>query len=283
MKTGLVLEGGALRGVFTSGVCDALMDAGVTTDYILGVSAGIANGVSYASRQPRRSLEVLTRYVNDRRYMGVRNLADKDNRSYFGLEFAYETIPNELIPFDYDAFEAFPGRVEAAVTNLATGQADFLEVPRQDRKNLVIQASCALPLMFPTYQINGQLYLDGGVADSIPWQHALDEGCDRVIVVLTRTRDYRKKADRLTHLVEKKYRDYPEFVRAAQTRHTRYNQCRDQLFELERQGKVLVIAPEDTLGVSRVERDVKKLRLLWGEGYQQTVDRLEEIRTWLKG
>ena len=282
MKTGLVLEGGALRGVFTSGVCDALMDGGVETDYVLGVSAGIANGVSYASHQPRRSLEVLTRYVNDRRYMGARNLADKDNRSYFGLEFAYETIPNELIPFDYDAFEAFPGRVEAAVTNLITGRADFLEVPRQDHKNLVVQASCALPLMFPTYHINGQLYLDGGIADSIPWKRAFEQGCDRVIVVLTRTRDYRKKADRLTHLVEKKYREYPNFIRAAQTRHTRYNRCREELFDLEQQGKVLVIAPDNTLGVSRTERDVEKLRLLWAEGYQETVERLEEIRRYLK-
>ena len=283
MKTGLVLEGGALRGVFTSGVCDALMDGGVTVDYIAGTSAGIANGVSYASNQPRRSLEVLTRFVNDRRYMGLNNLADKDNRSYFGLEFAYETIPNELIPFDYDSFEAYPGQIEAVVTDLETGEADYLEVPRQDRRNMAVQASCAMPLMFPIYKIGGRSYLDGGVADSIPWKRALDMGCDRVIVVLTRTREYRKKNDRLLHLVEKKYRDYPKFVEAAATRAERYNACREELFEAERRGEVLIIAPDSTLGVSRTERDTKKLRLLWGEGYQETVERLEEIRDYLRG
>lgn len=283
MKTGLVLEGGALRGVFTSGVCDALMEGNLTVDYLVGVSAGIANGVSFASHQPRRSLEVLTRFVNDKRYMGLNNLADRANRSYFGLEFAYETIPNELVPFDYDAFAAFPGQVEAVVTDLESGQADYLEVPRRDKRNTVVQASCALPLMFPTYQINGHLYQDGGIADSIPWKRALAQGCDRIVVVLTRTRGYEKKADKLLPLIQKRYSKYPAFVEAVATRAARYNECREELFQLEREGKALVIAPEDTLGVSRMERDVNKLRLLWGEGYQMTVERMDELHRYLEG
>ena len=113
MKTGLVLEGGALRAIFSSGVCDGLLEGGVMADYVIGVSAGIAYGVSYVSRQPRRNLEVVTRFARDRRYMGLRNLTARDNRCYFGLEFAYSTIPNQLIPFDYDTFAAFPGEVEA--------------------------------------------------------------------------------------------------------------------------------------------------------------------------
>ena len=116
MKTGLVLEGGALRAIFSSGVCDALLDGNIMTDYVIGVSAGIAYGVSYVSKQSRRNLEVVTRYAPDKRYMGMNNLVDKSNRSYFGLKFAYDTIPNELIPFDYDTFAAYPGEVEAVVT-----------------------------------------------------------------------------------------------------------------------------------------------------------------------
>lgn len=282
MKTGLVLEGGALRAIFSSGVCDALLDGNMMTDYVIGVSAGIAYGVSYVSRQPRRNLEVVTRYAPDKRYMGMNNLVNKSNRSYFGLKFAYDTIPNELIPFDYDTFAAYPGEVEAVVTNLNTGKADYLPVPRQDRESLLLQATCAMPLLFPIYRINGQPYLDGGAADSIPWRRALDQGCERVVVVLTRPREYRRKPDQMIRLIRKQYQEYPKFVQAMETRAQRYNESREQLFALEREGKVLVIAPESTLGVGRIERDTEKLRLLWAEGYQMTVERMDEIKDYLE-
>ena len=278
MKTGLVLEGGALRAIFSSGVCDGLLEGNVMPDYLVGVSAGIAYGVSYLSRQPRRNLEVVTTYAPDHRYMGMNNLADKNNRSYFGLKFAYDTIPNELIPFDYDTFAAYPGQVEAVVTNLNTGKADYLEVARRERNNLLLQATCAMPLMFPIYHINGQPYLDGGVADSIPWKHAMEQGCDRVMVVMTHPRSYVRRDEKLMPLIRKTYREYPNFVAAMESRAQRYNEDREQIFELERQGKLLVIAPESTMGVSRTERDPDKLRLLWGHGYQAAVDRLEEVR-----
>ena len=281
MKTGLVLEGGALRVVFASGVCDALLEHDVMTDCLVGVSAGMAYGVSYVSRQPRRNLEVVTTFAPDRRYMGMKNLLDKNNRSYFGLEFAYSTIPNELIPFDYDAFEAYPGEVEAVVTNLKTGGADYLPVPRRDKQGLVVQATCAMPLLFPTYHINGQPYLDGGVADGIPWQRALDKGCDRVLVVLSRPRDYLRKPDKLLPLIRRKYKEYPAFVRAMETRAQRYNEDRARMFEMEKEGKLLVLAPESTLGVSRTERDTEKLRLLWGAGYQMAMERMDEIKEYL--
>ena len=283
MKTGLVLEGGALRAIFSSGVCDGLLEGNVMADYVVGVSAGIAYGVSYLSRQPRRNLEVVTRFANDRRYMGMNNLADKENQSYFGLKFAYDTIPNELVPFDYDTFEAYPGQVEAVMTNLNTGGAEYVEVPRRDKESLVLQASCAMPLMFPIYEIDGKPCLDGGVADSIPWQRALDQGCDRVLVVLTRTRDYVRKQDKAMPLIRRRYKEYPEFVRAMERRAEHYNESRRQLFELEKQGKILVIAPSSTLGVARTERNTEKLRLLWAEGYQEAVDRMEEIRDYFKG
>lgn len=281
MKTGLVLEGGALRAIFSSGVCDALLEGGVMADYVIGVSAGIAYGVSYVSRQPRRNLEVVARYAPDKRYMGLRNLADRDNRSYFGLEFGFSTIPNELVPFDYDAFAAFPGEVEAVVTNLNTGGADYLPVPRKDRESVVLQASCAMPLLFPIFEIDGQPYLDGGIGDAIPWRRALDK-CDRVIVVLTRPRGYRRKPDRMMNLIRRRYRDYPAFVEAMEHRAQVYNRDRASLFRAERAGKLLVVAPDSTLGVARTERDTEKLRLLWAEGYQMTADRMEEIRRYLQ-
>ncbi len=282
MKTGLVLEGGALRAIFSSGVCDGLLEGHVMADYVIGVSAGIAYGVSYVSRQPRRNLEVVTRFAPDRRYMGWRNLADKGNRSYFGLKFGFSTIPNELVPFDYDAFEAFPGEVEAVVTNLNTGRAEYLPVPRRDKESVVLQASCAMPLLFPIFEIGGQPYLDGGIGDAIPWRRGLEK-CEKVVVVLTRPRRYRRKPDRVMQLIRKRYREYPEFVSAMENRAEAYNRDREALFQAEREGRLLVVAPESTLGVARTERDTEKLRLLWAAGYQAAVDRMEEIRDYLQG
>ena len=133
--------------------------------------------------------------------MGMNNLADRHNRSYFGLEFVYDTIPNELVPFDYQTFAAYPGQVEAVVTNLNTGEAEYMPVPREDDKFLLLQATCALPLMFPIYHLNGQPYLDGGVADSIPYERAFQQGCDRVVVVLSKTRSYVRRPGRaIQHL-----------------------------------------------------------------------------------
>ena len=138
-----------------------------------------------------------------------------------------------------------------------------------------------MPLLFPVYELEGQPYLDGGIADGIPWRRALDQGCDRVVVVLTRPRNYVRKPDRLMHLMRKKYKQYPNFLAAMEHRAGDYNQSRAELFELERQGKLLVIAPESTLGVSRTERDPEKLRLLWGAGYQIASSRIEELRDYL--
>ena len=281
MKTGIVLEGGALRTIFSSGACDGLLEAGLLPDYVIGVSAGIAYGVSYVSRQFGRNLEILTKYANDKRYMGKRNLLRPANRCYFGLKFTYEDIPNRLVPFDYDTFAAFPGEVEAVVTNLNTGKAEYLPVPRRDEHFLLLQATCALPLMFPIYHLNGQPYLDGGVADSIPYERAFQQGCDRVVVVLSKTRSYVRRPEKLQPVIERTYREYPNFCRAMARRAEQYNTCRERLFQLEREGRVLVLAPVSTHKVSRIERDTKKLRMLWGDGYQQAVDRMDEIRAFL--
>ena len=280
MKTGLVLEGGALRAIFSSGVCDALLDGGVMADYVIGVSAGIAYGVSYVSRQPRRNLDIVTRYAPDPRYMGMRNLRDKQNRSYFGLDFTYNVIPNKLVPFDYKTFAAYPGEVEAVVTYLDTGRAGYLPVPRERGDFKLLQATCALPLMFPVIEVDGRPCMDGGIADAIPWQRALDQGCDRVLAVLSHPLNYVRQPDKLLPLVRRTYRDYPSFIASMEGRVARYNESHRRLLELEQEGRVKVIAPASTLGVSRTERDTEKLRLLWAEGYQMAVDRMDELRAY---
>lgn len=277
MKTGIVLEGGALRTIFSSGVCDALLERDLLPDYVIGVSAGIAYGVSYVSRQKGRNLEILTKYANDKRYMGMRNLLDPANRCYFGLRFTYETIPNQLVPFDYDTFAAYPGEVEAVVTNLETGAAEYLPVPRRDDKFLLLQATCAMPLLFPIFQLDGMPCLDGGSADGIPYQRAFDMGCDRVVVVLTREQSYRRQPEKFQRLIDLRYRRYPRYCETMRTRAERYNACREELFRLEKEGKVLLIAPENTRGFSRVERDQGKIRALWQDGYDKGLARSGEI------
>lgn len=283
MKTGIVLEGGAIRTIFSSGVCDALLAGNIMPDYVIGVSAGIAYGVSYVSRQFGRNLDIMVNYVNDKRYMGMGNLLRRDNRAYFGLDFVFGEIPNRLIPFDYDTFDAYPGAVEAAVTNLDTGGAEYFPVDRSDKKFTILQATCALPFLFPVFHIDGKPCMDGGAADPIPYDRAFSMGCDRLIVVLTRERSFRRKPEKLQPLLDRVYGKYPNFCETMRRRAETYNSARGRLFQLERAGKVLLFAPHDTRGFSRTERDVAKIRALWQDGYDAGMARLDEVRAFLAG
>ena len=283
MKTGMVLEGGAVRTIYSTGVCDALLTRSLMTDYVIGVSAGIAYGVSYVSRQPRRNLDIMVNYINDKRYMGLGNLLRRDNRAYFGLEFVYSTIPNQLVPFDYDTFAAFPGEVEAVVTNLDTGAAEYFPLNRRDDKFKLLQATCALPFLFPVFHIQGRPCMDGGAADAIPYERAFAKGCDRVIVVLTRERDYVRRPEKLQPLIDLAYRKYPKFCDTMRRRADAYNEARQKLFRLEREGRALVFTPTSTEGFHRTERDVDKIKALWKDGWDQGLARLDEAEAFLKG
>lgn len=283
MKTGMVLEGGAVRTIYSTGVCDALLTRSLMTDYVIGVSAGIAYGVSYVSRQPRRNLDIMVNYINDKRYMGIGNLLRRDNRAYFGLEFVYSTIPNQLVPFDYDTFAAYPGEVEAVVTNLDTGAAEYFPLDRRDDKFKLLQATCALPFLFPVFHIQGRPCMDGGAADAIPYERAFAKGCDRVIVVLTREREYVRRPEKLQPLIDLAYRKYPKFCDTMRRRADAYNEARQKLFRLEREGRALVFTPTSTESFHRTERDVDKIKALWKDGWDQGLARLDEAEAFLKG
>ncbi len=280
--TGLVLEGGAIRTIYSSGVCDGLLHEGVMADYVVGVSAGIAYGVSYVSRQEGRNLEILERYGQDERYMGTGNMLSRRNHhSYFGLDFVYDDIPNRLVPFDYDAYARFPGLVEAGVTNLLTGKTDYYAVDGTDRRSILLRASCAMPLLFPIYKLNGKPYLDGGVGDSVPFRRALDRGCDKLIVVLTRERSYYRRPEKLESLICRHYAEYPAFCEAVRTRAERYNRDRSELLRLEQEGKALIFCPKSTKGFSRTERDMDKIRAAWQAGRDEAIERIDEVRAFI--
>ena len=263
MKTGIVLEGGAVRTIFSTGVCDALLTRDLLPDYVIGVSAGIAYGVSYVSKQSRRNLDIMVNYINDKRYMGFGNLLRRDNRAYFGLDFVFGTIPNELIPFDYDTFAAYPGEVEAVVTNMDTGKAEYFPVERRDDRFKLLQATCALPFLFPVFDIQGKPCMDGGAADAIPYERALERGCERVIVVLTRERSYVRRPESSAP-IDAAYRKYPRFCDTMRRRADAYNTSRERLFQLEREGRALLFAPHSTEGFHRTERTWRRFGAVEG-------------------
>lgn len=255
VKTGIVFEGGAFRTIFSCGVMDALVENDIMPDYMIGVSAGAAYGVSMASKQPRRNLDVLMKYRNDKRYLGLSNMIDKDNKSIYGLEFSYETIPNELNLFDYDAFKQYKGDFYCVVTNLLTGQPEYMKYTGDDRTNTVLKATCALPMLFPPIIINDVPYMDGGLSDSIPYLKAIEDGCDRIIVVLTRQSGYTKTTSRSTKAIAYSYRNqYPKLTETMLTRASRYNESLKGLDQYVKEGRIITIQPTTSNGFSRLER-----------------------------
>ena len=269
MKTGIVFEGGAFRTIFSCGVMDAFLENDIMPDYMIGVSAGAAYGVSYASGQKGRNLKILLDYRDDKRYIGINNMINHKNRSIYGLEFSYETIPNELVPFDYDAYNAWGGEFYAVVTNVLTGKPEYKLFDPSDKTNTLLKASCALPVLFPYIYMDGVPYLDGGLSDSIPYERAFADGCDRVVVVLTREAGYRKKTSSSTKTLARAYLKYPELSKDLLKRAGRYNRSLKKLEKLEKEGKIIVIRPESTQGFSRLEKDKLKIKKLYDDGYSK--------------
>lgn len=279
MKTGIVFEGGAFRTIFSCGVMDALVENDIMPDYMIGVSAGAAYGVSMASKQPRRNLDVLMKYRNDKRYLGLSNMIDKDNKSIYGLEFSYETIPNELNLFDYDAFKQYKGDFYCVVTNLLTGQPEYMKYTGDDRTNTVLKATCALPMLFPPIIINDVPYMDGGLSDSIPYLKAIEDGCDRIIVVLTRQSGYTKTTSRSTKAIAYSYRNqYPKLTETMLTRASRYNESLKGLDQYVKEGHIITIQPTTSKGFSRLEKDKNKILSMYNDGYNQCYELLDTIK-----
>ena len=279
VKTGIVFEGGAFRTIFSCGVMDALVENDIMPDYMIGVSAGAAYGVSMASKQPRRNLDVLMKYRNDKRYLGLSNMIDKDNKSIYGLEFSYETIPNELNLFDYDAFKQYKGDFYCVVTNLLTGQPEYMKYTGDDRTNTVLKATCALPMLFPPIIINDVPYMDGGLSDSIPYLKAIEDGCDRIIVVLTRQSGYTKTTSRSTKAIAYSYRNqYPKLTETMLTRASRYNESLKGLDQYVKEGRITTIQPTTSKGFSRLEKDKNKILSMYNDGYNQCYELLDTIK-----
>ncbi len=214
--------------------------------------------------------------------MGIKYLFNRKMKSFYNIPFVFDEVPNKLLPFDYEAFAAYKGEAEAVVTNIKTGKAEYFPVPRDNKDFSVIMASCSLPILFQPVKIGKKYYLDGGVSDSIPFQRAFEKGCDKVIVVLTRTRDYVKKAEKAGKAASTLYHRYPKLVESLKNRPEAYNQCIKELRRAEKAGKVFVLAPEDMMGVGRTEASAEKLRKLYQQGYYQTKESMHALRLYLE-
>lgn len=279
---GITCEGGASRTVYSCGILDRFLESDIMCDRFIGVSAGIAFGVSYISKQKGRNLSLASDFMPTKKYMGAHHLLRPSNMSYYNLDYAFHDIPCKLLPFDMKAFAEFKGSVEAVVTNVGTGQAEYLECPRDDEDFMLLRASCALPMLFPMIEIDGKKYLDGGLADSIPFKHMIESGCDKNIVILTRPRGYVKKDEPLLKLMEKRYRKYPELIETMRTRAQRYNECIAELEQLRREDKVFVFSPKHTFGVNRTENDRAKLRRLYDYGYAHAEHEMKNLIRYLE-
>lgn len=276
--TGLVLEGGTFRGIFSAGVMDAFIEEGIEFPYIVGVSAGISNGASYVSKQFARNIDILEKYRNDKRYIGMRNY--KKCRSMFGLDFVFGEIPQKLIPFDYETFKNYSGTCLVGVTNAETGKAEFKNIFDDDENFMSLRATCAIPGYFPAIEIDGKPYFDGGLASPICVKQALKDGCSRTVIILTQPEGFVKKCGKgniaMSQVIKRKY---PAMEMLLLTRHKLYNKQLEFCRELEKRGKAIIFRPSHAL--DSFEKDEKVLRATWQEGYEAGKARAEEVRNFL--
>lgn len=277
----LILEGGTFRPIFSSGVMDALNDYGVEFPYVIGVSAGITDGFSYVSKQPKRNYDILMNHRHDKRYVGVRNYLH--DRSLFGLRFAYETIPQELYPFDWKTFLESPTDIRVGVTNVETGQCEYLDGKKLDQQCTMLKATCAIPFVFPVISLDGKKYYDGGICDPIPVRRAQQDGYDKMLIVLTRPKGYRKQLSKAnviaSRLLKKKY---PHLVEPLLTRHLLYNETLDYCEELEKSGRAIILRPSEDIQIESLEKDLQKIDRIYHYGYQLALEHMEDIKALLK-
>ena len=274
MKIGMVLEGGAMRGLYTAGVLDAFLQAGLRFDGVIGVSAGALFGVNYLSGQQGRVIRYNKKYNRDRNYMGLWPLLKTGN--IVNTEYAYERVPRRLDPFDDGSFQKSGVPFYAVVTNLRTGKAEYPQIKSVFEQMEVLRASGSMPFVSRPVQLGEDFYLDGAVADSIPFEKMFSLGYDKLVVILTKPAGYRKKPipSKLAAAVYGK--KWPRFAIAVRRRHEMYNAQMERLEQLEREGKVQILRPSRPVKISRAEKDPARMEEMYRLGVQ-------DAETWLRG
>ncbi|MDT3843358.1 MAG: patatin family protein [Bacillota bacterium] len=277
-KNGIVLEGGGMRGMYTAGVLDVLMENGITFDGLVGVSAGAIMGTSFASGQNGRSIRYYKRFGQDKRFMSMRNFFLTGD--FVGVDFSYHELPDKLDPFDYEAFRKNPMEFYCGCSNMETGKSELIRVEDLHEGIDVLRASATLPYISRPVEWNGQKYMDGGCTDSIPVRAFRRLGFARNVVVLTRDQGYRKKAG-AWWLPGNFYRRYPEFAKQLRLRFAHYNREVQDIEKMAEKGEICLIRPSRPLSIGRVEADPVKLQEIYDLGRFDAQNELERIRRFL--
>lgn len=282
MKKGLILEGGAMRGMFTAGVIDVMMEHNIVFDGAIGVSAGAVFGCNYKSHQIGRSLRYNTKFCQDPRYASFRSLLTTGD--LYGADFCYNEIPNKLDPFDLETYRNSPMEFYVVCTDVETGKPVYQKCMTGDAHDIMwMRASASMPLVSRIVEVDGYKLLDGGISDSIPIRQFQKLGYDRNIIILTQPLDYVKPKNQMVPLLRVMMRKYPNLVRTMRFRHDIYNATTAYIRKLEQKGRVLVIRPEAPLGIARVEHDPKELTRVYQLGRDVAEKRLKEMQTFLAG
>lgn len=279
MKTGLILEGGAMRGIYTAGVLDVLMEHAIAADGVIGVSAGAVHGCNYVSGQRGRSIRYYKKYAQDPRFISVRSLLRTGNM--VDTDFCYRELPLELDPFDNEAFMASAIPFYVVCTDVETGRAEVVLCDDLLRKIDYLRASASMPLVSRTVRIGSRRYLDGGVADSVPIRAFEKMGYGRNIVVLTRPADYVKFSEN-TPLFRLRYAKYPNFRRALARRHIVYNETMGYIGRQAREGAAFVIRPRAALPIGRTDTDPERIEAVYRIGREDAERRMEALKDWIK-
>lgn len=279
MKTGLVLEGGGKRGIYTAGVLDVLLENGIMTDGVIGVSAGAIHGCSYVAGQIGRSIRYNMKYGKDYRFMSLRSWIESGN--VVDVDFCYHELPEKLDPFDNEAFKKAKTAFYVVCSNVESGKPEYIRCRDLFKEIDYLRASASLPFASKIVNFGGKKLLDGGVTDSIPLQAFEKLGYDKNIVIETRPAGYRKKAAGNSWLTKLVYRKYPNFVRAVKVRHEMYNQELDYINEAEKQGRVLVLRPSRLVNIGKMEQDLSVVKQMYDLGRSDAEAKLTEIREFL--
>ncbi len=274
----LVLEGGALRGVYTAGVLDVLMKYNIEANYVLGVSAGALNGMNYISKQPKRSMQINVDYCDNPRYIGYKAL--RKERGLIGYNYLFNEISTKENPFDLETFKSSKQKFISVVSNCEKGITEYVEKGKcTDNIYKVVQASSSMPLCSRMVKIGNNHYLDGAVTMPIPVDWAIKEGHKNILVVLTRDREYRKPpvSNTMKKMYKGIYHKYPKLVEKLCTMPDRYNKLKVHINELEKQGRIIVVAPKKPVSVARLEKDKQKLQELYKEGLRDMEENIDRI------
>lgn len=281
MKRGLVLEGGAMRGLFTAGITDVMMEAGIEPDGLIGVSAGAAFGCNYKSRQPGRAIRYNTRFAKDPRYSGLRSLLKSGD--YFNAEFGYHIVPKQYDIFDVETFEQNPMVFIVVCTDVLTGQAVYHRMDRVSFDELEwLRASASMPLASKVVEVGGRKLLDGGVADSIPLEYFEHIGYDRNVVILTQPAGFVKEPNKLMPLMRLGLRRYPKMVEALAMRHEMYNRELEYVRQAEREGRCLVIRPEEKIPIGHISHDPEQMRRVYEIGRKMGERYIDRIKAFYR-